>query len=181
MFAAVCGLLFADSVRAQKFSVSADLLGCVCLGTLNADMSYSASRYWCITAGARYNPFVFRKGDPARQFQLRQQSYYAGVRLWPWHTLSGWWFESKLRYQEFNAGGIFSRSTKEGDRFGTGLYAGYTYMLSRHFNLEFGAGLWTGYEIFRRYSCPSCGVMTASGTGWFVLPDDIRIAVVYVF
>lgn len=181
ILAVTCGFLFADNVRAQKFSVSSDLLGYACLGTLNAELSYSVSRYWCITAGARYNPFTFRKGDPDRQFQLRQQSYFAGARLWPWHTLSGWWFEGKFRYQEFNAGGILSRGTKEGDRFGTGIYAGYTHMLSRHLNLEFGAGLWTGYEIFRKYSCPFCGVTTSSGSRWFVLPDDVKIAVVYVF
>lgn len=181
ILAAVCGLVCHNSARAQKFSISTDLLGYACLGTLNAEASYSVSRYWSITAGARYNPFIFRKGDAGRQFQLRQQSYTAGARLWPWHTLSGWWFEGKLRYQEFNMGGIFSRAAKEGDRFGTGLYAGYTYMLSRHFNLEFGAGVWTGYEIYRKYSCPACGVTTSSGRGWFVLPDDIKIAVVYVF
>lgn len=180
MYAAL-GVLCAPDATAQKFSVSSDILGYACLGTLNAEVSYSVSRYWSVTAGARYNPFTFRKGDSARQFQLRQQSYSAGVRLWPWHTMSGWWLEGKLRYQEFNMGGIVSRSTKEGDRAGAGFYAGYTYMLSRHFNLEFGAGLWTGYEVFRKYSCPACGVVTVSGTGWFVLPDDIKIAAVYVF
>ncbi len=178
---AVSVLLLAPRAGAQKFSVSSDLLGYACLGTLNAEVSYSVSRYWSVTAGARYNPFTFRKGDSSRQFQLRQQSYSAGARVWPWHTMSGWWFEGKLRYQEFNAGGILSRSTKEGDRFGTGIYAGYTHMLSRHFNLEFGAGLWTGYEIFCKYSCPACGVTTSSGVCWFVLPDDIKVAVVYVF
>ncbi len=101
--------------------------------------------------------------------------------MWPWHTLSGWWFAGKLRYQEFNVGGIISRSTKEGDRFGAGLYAGYTHMLSRHFNIEFGAGLWTGYELYRKYSCQTCGLTEASGSRFFALPDDVKISIVYVF
>ena len=75
---------------AQKLSFSTDLLGCAFLGTLNAEVSVAVTRKWSVLASARYNPFTFRKDDPDRQFQMRQQSYAAGVRMWPWHTGSGW-------------------------------------------------------------------------------------------
>lgn len=166
---------------AQKFSISTDLLDLSMLGTLNVEGSYSVSRRWSITAGARYNPFTYRKGDPERQFQLRQQSYAIGARLWPWHTLSGWWFSGKIRYQEYNYGGIFDERSYEGDRYGVGLYSGYTYMLSDHFNLELGLGLWAGADMFRRYSCTLCGLTEASGCKAFILPDDLMVSIVYVF
>ena len=130
-------LLISHFMHAQQVSVSTNLLEYAALGTMNADVSYSISRRWSLQAGARFNPFTFRKGDARKQFQLRQQSYSIGARLWPWHTLSGWWFSSKLRYQEYNHGGIISMETQEGDRFGAGIYAGYTYMLARHLNIEF--------------------------------------------
>lgn len=167
--------------EAQTVSLSTNLLDYACLGTLNADVSYSLSRRWSVTAGARYNPFTFRKGDPDKQFQLRQQSYSLGARLWPWHTWSGWWFAGKLRYQEYNSGGIRSLETREGDRFGAGLYAGYTYMLTSHLNIEFGLGLWSGLDVYRCYSCPVCGVTLESGKAHFILPDDIMISLAYVF
>lgn len=167
--------------EAQTVSLSTNLLDYACLGTLNADVSYSLSRRWSVTAGARYNPFTFRKGDPDKQFQLRQQSYSIGARLWPWHTWSGWWFAGKLRYQEYNSGGIRSLETREGDRFGAGLYAGYTYMLTSHLNIEFGLGLWSGLDVYRCYSCPVCGVTLESGKTHFILPDDIMISLAYVF
>lgn len=66
---------------AQKFSISTNLLDYACLGTLNIDASYSVSRRWSLTAGARYNPFTFNEGDPSRQFQMRQQSYCVGARI----------------------------------------------------------------------------------------------------
>jgi hypothetical protein len=166
---------------AQKLSFSTNLLDYACLGTLNADVSYSGSRRWSLMAGVRYNPFTFRADDPQNQFQLRQQSYAAGVRLWPWHTMSGWWFAGKLRYQEYNYGGIFSSESEEGDRFGAGLYSGYTYMLTRHLNLEFGAGLWSGISFYRRYSCQKCGRTIGHGRKYFLLPDDLMISVAYVF
>lgn len=167
--------------EAQTVSLSTNLLDYACLGTLNADVSYSLSRRWSVTAGARYNPFTFRKGDPDKQFQLRQQSYSLGARLWPWHTWSGWWFAGKLRYQEYNSGGIRSLETREGDRFGAGLYAGYTYMLTSHLNIEFGLGMWSGLDVYRCYSCPVCGVTLESGKTHFILPDDIMISLAYVF
>ena len=166
---------------AQKLSLSTNLLDYACLGTLNADVSYSVSRRWSIMAGVRYNPFTFRADDPQNQFQLRQQSYAAGVRLWPWHTMSGWWFAGKLRYQEYNYGGIFSSESEEGDRFGAGLYCGYTHMLTSHLNLEFGVGLWGGMAAYRKYECPACGPLVEEGNKPFLRPDDIVISLVYVF
>ena len=182
IFICLCvALLSSVSVMAQKLSVSTNLLDYACLGTLNADMSYAFSRHWSLIAGARYNPFTFRKDQPQRQFQLRQQSYAAGVRLWPWHIWSGWWFASKLRYQEYNVGGIWGPETSEGDRYGIGLYSGYTYMVSPHFNVEFGLGLWGGADFYKEYTCPACGITVDSGKKGFLLPDDVMISLVYVF
>lgn len=180
LLSVIMGLLSISSY-AQKISVSTNIIDYLALGTMNADVSYAFSQHWSMTAGVRYNPFTFRKGEPRRQFQCRQQSYSLGVRMWLWHTWSGWWFAAKLRYQEYNAGGIFSQETQEGDRIGAGLYSGYTYMISNHFNVEFGIGLWGGSDIYSRYDCPVCGVCTSSGRKGFLLPDDLMIALVYVF
>ena len=174
-------LLAGSKTEAQTMSVSTNVLDYACLGTLNADVSYSLSRRWSITAGARYNPFTFRKGDPDRQFQMSQQSYSIGARLWPGHTWAGWWFAGKIRYQEYNFGGIRSPETREGDRFGGGLYAGYTYMLGPLLNFDFGLGLWSGLDVYKCYSGPVCGVTLKSGKTRFILPDDIMISFAYVF
>ena len=180
MIMAAAALTCTEAV-AQKMSVSTDLLGYANLGTLNLDASYAVSRRWSITAGARYNPFTFHKGEKDIQFQSRQLSYAIGARVWPWHTWSGWWFAGKMRYQEYNQGGFENSRTEEGDRFGTGIYSGYTHMLSPHFNLEFGLGVWAGLSSYTLYSCPTCGITLEEGSKYFVLPDDIMISLVYVF
>ncbi len=174
-------LLWSVCSEAQKMSVSTNMLDYVALGTMNADMSYAFSRHWSLVAGVRYNPFTFNEGEPRKQFQCRQQSYSVGVRMWPWHIWSGWWFASKLRYQEYNVGGIMDQETQEGDRLGLGLYSGYTHMVSRHFNVEFGFGLWGGWDKYIRYSCPMCGHRIDGGNKAFLLPDDAMISLVYVF
>ena len=74
-----------------------------------------------------------------------------------------------------------SPETNEGDRFGAGLYSGYTYMLSSHFNLELGLGMWTGLDVYKVYSCPTCGLTIDGGRKAFLLPDDLMLSLVYVF
>ena len=174
----ICSAAKADPGR---FSISTNLLDYARLATLNADASFAVSRHWSIVAGARYNPFTYREGQPGRQFQYRQQSYAAGARWWFWHTWSGWWLAGKLRYQEYNIGGIVTQKTEEGDRAGAGFYAGYTHMLAPRFNIEFGFGMGGGMSWYKEYSCPSCGVTVESGNRWFARPDDLMISLVYVF
>lgn len=168
-------------LSAHRVSVSTNLLDYAHLGTLNIDASYAVSRHWSLVAGARYNPFTYNADDRQKQFQYRQQSYAVGVRWWLWHTWSGWWFSSKARYQEYNAGGLWTRDTEEGDRVGAGLYVGYTHMLSPHMNVEFGCGMWGGISWYTSYSCPTCGYIVEEGQKFFMRPDDFMISVVYVF
>lgn len=181
-FIAVTLTLFSClAAGAQKISVSTNILDYAAFGTLNAEASVAVSRHWSLVAGAKYNPFTFNESDLEEQFQYRQQTYSVGVRLWPWHIWTGWWFSSALRYQEYNMGGLLSREVQEGDRFGIGFYSGYTHMLSSHVNLEFGLGLWGGWDKYTRYDCPACGLTSDSGNKVFLLPDELKISIAYVF
>ena len=154
----LCGL---PDMNAQKASLSTDLLG--------------------YANFVKYNPFTFDLGEGKEDARNRQQTYLAGVRWWPWNVYSGWWLGGKMQYQEYNTGGIFSRKTREGDRYGAGVAGGYSYMLGRHLNLDFGIGLWGGMDRYSVYECPVCGVTSSSGAKFFILPSDIMVALSYVF
>jgi hypothetical protein len=146
------------------------------------EASYAAGRHWSARAGVRYNPFEYKRDeDPSNNYRNRQISYALGVRYWPWHVYSGWWLSGNAQYQQYNYGGIFSKKTREGDRVGMALGAGYTYMLHPRLNLEFGFSMWGGYEGYTEYECPVCGLTTETGRKIFLLPDDIIIALTYVF
>ncbi len=165
---------------AQRFNISTNLLEYVNLGTFNVDASFGVAKNWSLETGIRYNPFSY---ESARRgvFYNRQRSLSLGARYWLWHLNSGWWLGSKLRYQEYSSGGWRSDSAEEGDRYGIGMYAGYSYMIFPHFNLDFGLGLWGGGSAYRRFSCPVCGITEAEGRRAFILPDDLLISLVYVF
>lgn len=172
-------LLVGAAASAQQFSVATNFLDYADFGTLNAEGDVAVGRRWTLTAGAKYNPFLFRQDT--EPVSARQRAFGAGVRFWPWHVFSGWWLAGKIQYQEFNRGGIRSARTNEGDRYGAGLSAGYSYMLHPHLNVSVGAGVWGGYERFTTYSCPVCGMTEGTGEKTFILPHDLTISLSYVF
>lgn len=164
---------------AQKLAVSTNAVDYADFGTLNAEVAYSLSRHWGVTAGFRYNPFTYSADGHA--LSARQRAFSAGARYWPWHVYSGWWVAGKMQYQEYNRGGITSLQTREGDRYGFGAGGGYTYMLTPHLNLELGLGAWLGLDVFTEYDCPTCGLTVSSGRKFFFLPNDLLVALSYVF
>ena len=181
LFLIVLVFSLASEASAQDCSVATNLFDYVSLGTINAEASAAAGRHLSVNASARVNPWTFHQGDPAKQMQNRHQTYAAGIRYWPWHIYSGWWFSGMAQYQEYNRGGIIAQETEEGDAYGFSLGAGYSLMLSEHFNLDFGLSFWTGQKTYITYACPSCGRITDKGSKWFIMPNEIRIALAYIF
>ena len=170
-----------SKASAQDWSLSTNLVDYITLGTLNVEGSAATGRHITINASVRVNPWTFHKGDPARQMQNRNQTYAAGIRYWPWHIYSGWWISTVTQYQEYNFGGIFSQRTEEGDAFGLGVGAGYSLMVHENMNLDFGLSIWGGQKTYIAYACPSCGRITDKGSKWFVLPNELRVAIQYIF
>ena len=175
----VAALLIWCGLGAQELSISTNVLDYANMGTLNAGMAYGFARHWSVGGVVKYNPFTWRDGRSERQ--CRQRSISAGARYWPWYVYSGWWFEGGLRCQEYNVGGFESSRTTEGERFGVALRAGYAYMLSPHFNVEAGLGVWAGHDIYTAYCCPTCGDVLERGEKNFILPSDIILTFSYIF
>lgn len=173
-------LLLPSLASAQRFQLSTNTVDYACLGTLNAEFDYALSRHWSLGIGGRYNPFSFPR-DGGNRMQLRQRSLGLNARWWPWHIYSGWWLSGKAQWQEYNMGGVISDKTEEGQRYGGGITAGYSYMVNRHLNLDFGLGVWGGRKRYTVYACPECGTRLESGTKTFILPNDVLIALSYVF
>lgn len=173
-------LLFSLSASAQKWSVGTNLVEWADFGTANIECSVAAGRHATVGVGARYNPWQFEKGD-GRLMQNKQVSAYVYSRWWPWFIYSGWWFQGKAQYRQYNFGGVFEKETEEGDAYGAGLSFGYTLMIKKYFNLEFGAGFWGGYKTYTVYSCPRCGRIIETGQKAFIMPDNISVSMLFIF
>ena len=178
-------LCLPEEAKAQKWSVSTNLVDYVNLGTINAEADLAVARHWTIGLQARYNNWNFNRQAPEHQVQNRKQSYAIVTRLYPWHIYSGWFFTGRLQYQEYNRTNCLwgkpRSATEEGDSFGAGLGFGYDYMIHRNINLEFGASFWGGYKVYTKYDCPTCGTITESCSRGFILPDNVFISLQFIF
>lgn len=164
----------------QKAAVSSNLLQYANMGTLNGDVSLSLARRWSVQGGFRYNPFTYTNSNQ-EQMQSKQRAFSLGARFWPWHVYSGWWMGPKGQFQQYNTGGIRSPETREGSRMGVALMGGYSYMIGPHLDVEFGVGVWGGWDRYRKYACPVCGLTVGQGQKPFLLPDDVMLALTYIF
>lgn len=180
-FIIIAFLLIQISAEAQNFSVATNLVDYVSLGTLNAEVSAGIGRRISVNASARINPWTYHKGDPSKQMQNRHQTYAIGLRYWPWHIYSGWWISGYVQYQEYNRGGIVSQRTEEGDAYGISPGAGYSLMVHEKLNIDFGLSFWAGQKTYITYACPSCGRITDKGSKWFIMPNEIKVALQYIF
>ena len=165
--------------RAQSASVSTNVVGYADFLTINAEASYGVARHWSIDAGFMYNPWTFKSEWGGARNERR--TVYAGTRYWPWNVYSGWWIGAKAQWEEYSRGGISSPQTEEGDAYGVGASAGYSLMLHRNLNLDFGLGLWGGYKKYTVYRCPSCGKIDESGAKAFIMPSDVSVSLMFTF
>lgn len=164
-------LFFAGTASGQVLALSTNVVDYVQTGGLNVEASYALQRHWSVGAGMKYDGRGYQK----------QQLYSLGGRYWPWHIYSGWWLGAKMQYQEFSSAERVTYRTSEGDRIGAGASAGYSRMIGPHFNIDLGLGFWYGSGTYVRYSCPNCGSILSRGSQAFFLPNDILLALSYIF
>ena len=180
----VLGLILPLTCGAQIWTVQTNVVDWAALGTVNAEVGVSLSQHFSLVAGGRYNPWEFRDKKFDVPVQLQQQTAYLGARYWPWYVNSGFWITAKAQYiPSFSVTGIWSNALYEGKNgIGGALSLGYTFMLSKHFNLEIGAGGWAGaFQEYHHWNSPNKYFENEEDRKIFILPDQLSLSFVYVF
>ena len=179
------GLILPLTSSGQIWTVQTNVLDWAALGTVNAEVGVSLSQHFSLMAGGRLNPWEFKDSKHDILVYNQQKTVYLGVRYWPWYVNSGLWFSAKAQYTpSFAVSGLWSKALTEGKNgFGGVLSAGYTFMLSKHFNLEAGIGAWAG--VFQDYSAYNSqankNYVREEGRKTCILPDQVSLSLVYVF
>lgn len=163
-----------------RLAIATNITDYIYLLTPNVDVQYSVGRCVSAQAGMKYNNWSFGHGTQ-REVKNRQQTYYAGVRWWPWYTFSGWWMGSAVQFEEYDTGGVLRKDSEAGNAYGLSLSAGYSLQLVKWLNLDIGAGVWGGRTNYTLYACPYCGKKLEEGEKFFVLPNEARIALQFIF
>lgn len=149
-------------------------------GTVNASFSFAPARHLVLHLDGGYNPWVFNSGSS--QMMQKQISAAFGARWYFWYNYSGLWAGMKAQYEKFQRGGLFDKThIAQGDAFGLGLGIGYSLMLYKNLNIDLGAYAIGGPANVTRFEMANPGKVSDSGSRWWILPDTVRIALVYVF
>lgn len=187
---AVTALLCCLGAHAQKVAIQTNAIDWAFLLTPNIGLQYAVSQHFSIEAQAKVNAWSFRTSGTEEErmhneIKSRQQAYALGARWWPWNVYSGWWVGAKIQFQQYDNGGLKALAwlpdNEAGNAYGGGLSAGYSLQLHKHWNMDFGLGLWGGYKTYTVYSCPWCGKTVDKGAKTFILPDQAMISLMYIF
>lgn len=163
-----------------RLALSTNLTDYVYLLTPNIDIQYAVSRKITADAGVRYNAWSFNHATE-KEVKNRQQTYYAGARWWPWYTYSGLWLGSSVQFQEYDRGGLLRKDSESGNALGLTISGGYSIQISQWFNIDVGVGFWGGKTKYTVYECPYCGKVVEEGEKAFVLPNEARLALQFIF
>ena len=150
--------------------VSTNVLDWAYLGGINLTAGVNLSQYITMEVGGVYNPYSI----PLEQNELKNQQItaYAAVKYWPWYVYSGWWFSAKVQYKDYSKSAILRNVMEDGKAVGAGLSLGYSFMLNRHWNLDFGVGIWGGRKFdYTLYSRSWGTPLLESGSKFFFDAD----------
>ncbi len=175
----VFSCIWSLDARAQRWSLATNLLDYLNFGTLNAEVGVSVHKHWTLSLSGRYNPFYF--DFPSRPMVNKKASGAIGARYWPFFVYSGFYYGFGAQYMMFRSGGILSETTREGTAVGGTFDIGYSLMISKHLNIEFGIGIWAGASEYKKYDAPRCGKKLKEVTEPFIVPNKLQINLLFNF
>ncbi|MFA5714095.1 MAG: DUF3575 domain-containing protein, partial [Bacteroidales bacterium] len=144
------------------------------LGLYNIEGSKAISKGVSLHLPLSWSPHTLRGDRRVKHFIVM-----AGARGWSWHCYSG------LFYGGYATAGIFNLNHREfryqGEGAGATITAGYSKMLSRHFNLEIEGGLFVGLLHYQRYEGRCCGNFIEERWRGSLLPFKLSLSLLYLF
>ena len=165
----------------RSFALATNILSWFALGTINLEAQYEVDRHWTIEGKVKYNPWTFNKNVEG-QFQMSQRGFAMGGRWWPWYAFAGWWIGADAQFKNYRVGGMpWHKTPEEASAVGASLGFGYSVLVTKWFNLDFGISGWGGYKNYTQYEDSRFLTPVKTGNKWFIAPNDITVSAVFIF
>ena len=155
------------------------------LGTFNAGVEFRLARHWSLDIETGLNPFSGKNDDGSYGKSLKHWRLHPELRYWFCETSHQHFVGLHVPYLLYNVSDIKLLGT-EGERHqgwgtGAGLSYGYSWLLSKHWNLE--ASISAGYILFdyTRYNCEHCGKVVAKEKKNYLGPTKATLSLIYLF
>ena len=117
--------------------------------------------------------------DKTRERKWRHLLIAPEFRYWPETVYDKLFVGADLIYTHYNVGAVkfpfgmypdVRQNRLQGDFYGLGLFAGWSWQLSDHWRLEAEAGLGAGYADAKKYDCAYCGAEIGRKQGPVLVP-----------
>lgn len=166
-------LFFPIMGNAQKYGIKTNIFG-LATGSFNIEASLALSDKWTLHLPFSWNPFSIGKN-----YKIQHLVVQPGARWWLWHSYTGLFFGGQVIAVKYNI--ALNEYRYQGWAAGAAVSAGYSFMLSRRWNLETEAGIgafWAEYDVYDR---PMCGDFVNTAKNLLIRPSRISLAIVYIF
>lgn len=168
-------LLGCTGAKAQFFAVKANALGLV-TGTVNAGVEMSVAKQWSVELSGYWNPIQ------TDRFSARAWWVQPAVRWWRYEHFVGHFFAAHPAYGRYNVGN--SVWHRRGWFTGLGFSYGYTWILTKRWNLtaEGGIGVYYMRDTKRLYKVDDWSPECISHYRRVVLaPSKLEVSFSYLF
>ncbi|MBQ0024465.1 MAG: DUF3575 domain-containing protein [Bacteroidales bacterium] len=148
--------------------------------SINADLQKAVARNWTTDVQFRYNPWEFVKSAAYMSQDVKYQAQ-VGVRYWPWYTFSGLWLKGALQAQNYRRGGFEGIRPEMGNKYGVAASVGYSLMITKWFNIDFGAGLWGGFKRYQVFADQNFETVKEKGGNGFISGNELSVSASFIF
>lgn len=189
LFVLVAIIGFISPAIAQKVAVKSNLLYDV-TSTINLGTEFGLSPKWTLDVSANYNPWTYSNNKKWKHWLVQPEARY-----WFCNKMMGHFIGFHAIAGSYNIGNVnadfkflgtdFSKLKDyryEGWFVGAGVAYGYSWVLSKHWNLEAELGVGYTYSKSDKFECASCGEkLEDDKTHHYVGPTKAALNLVYVF
>lgn len=187
----LCAALLCVNIctRAQNFALKTNLLYDALLNiSLGGEMGLSPR--WSLSVEGTFNDWSFSHDRRWRNATLQPE-----LRYWLCQRHDGHFFGLHVQGGTYNVGGLhnsvsifgydfskLSHARYQGWFAGAGLGYGYSWILSRHWNVEGELGIGYNYTRYDRYRCAGCGRKDVDDKPkHYFGPTKAALSMVYIF
>lgn len=189
LFVLLAFIGFISPAMAQKVAVKTNLLYDA-TSTINLGTEFGLSPKWTLDVSANYNPWTYSNNKKWKHWLVQPEARYwfcnkMMEHFIGFHTIAGSYNIGNVNADFKFLGTDFSKLKDyryEGWFVGAGVAYGYSWVLSKHWNLEAELGVGYTYSKSDKFECASCGEkLEDDKTHHYVGPTKAALNLVYVF
>jgi len=177
-------LLYLKSVP-SRFSIKTNLLYGLAALTPNLGVEIGLTSKTSLDLSVGWNPFN-KEGTEESNKKLMHFLVKPEFRYWLCERSNGHFFGIHPFYVNYNISErkvplLFEKKYRyEGDGYGIGVSYGYHWMLSKHWGLEFNAGVGVAFMNYSKFNCQKCSDKLGDFKKKYFGPTSLGIKLVYI-